>query len=174
MHRGKLLTLLILFAAVAVAGFAVWFHHRQSSRVLEALSPNTAALIAYAPQVELLRLASEKDAPDAAPLEILRLQGHSYYVTERKDITQAKSVRTVRGWLVHNDNYDWSAPAAESKGPWQYALVFTQGPQQQAMLYFNHTHSQMLLPETGQVLSTAPMNAGLKEFFDAQFTAQRN
>ena len=173
MHRGKLLTLLILLAAVAVAGFAVWFHHRQSSRVLEALSPNAAALIAYAPQVELLRIASEKDAGGAAPLEILRLQGHSYYVTERKDITQATNVRTVRGWLVHNDNYDWSAPAAESKGPWQYALVFTQGPQHTTLL-FDHTHAQMLLPETGQVLSTAPMNAGLKEFFDAQFAAQRN
>lgn len=168
MHRGKLLTLLILLAAVAVAGFAVWFHHQQSSRVINAISPGVAALIAYAPQVELLRLAPEKDAAGAAPPEILRLQGHSFYVTERKDISNAKNFRTVRGWLVHNDNYDWSAPAADSTGPWQYALVFTQDPQQHAMLLFDHAHAQMLLPETGQVLSTAPMNAGLKEFFDAQ------
>jgi hypothetical protein len=174
MHRGKLLSLLMIFAAVAVAGFAVWFHHQQSSRVLQALSPNTAALIAYAPQVELLRLTSEKDAGGAAPLEILRLQGRSYYVTERKGITEAQNIRTVRGWLVHNDNYDWSAPAAESKGPWQYALVFTQGPQQHATLLFDHAHAQMLLPDTGQVLSTAPMNAGLKEFFDARFAVERN
>src|SRR5262245_22516208 len=110
MHRGKLLTLLILLAAVAVAGFSIWFLHQQSSHVVEAISPNTAALIAYGPQVELMRLTSEKDAGGAAPLEILRLQGHSYYVTDRKDITQARDVRTLRGWLVHNDNYDWSAP----------------------------------------------------------------
>jgi hypothetical protein len=174
MHRGKLLTLLILLAAVAVAGFAVWFHHQQSSRVLQSLSPNTAALIAYAPQIELLRLAAEKDAGGAAPLEILRLQGHSYYVTERKDITQAKNVRTVRGWLVHNDNYDWTAPAGDSKGPWQHALVFTQGAQQATTLLFDHVHAQMLLPDTGQVLSTSPMNAGLKEFFDSQFAVERN
>jgi hypothetical protein len=32
----------------------------------------------------------------------------------------------------------------------------------------------MLLPDTGRVLSTAPMNAGLKEFFDAQFAVERN
>jgi uncharacterized protein (UPF0333 family) len=174
MHRGKLLTLLILLAAVAVAGFAVWFHHQQSSRVVEAISPNVAALIAYAPQAELLRVAPEKDAdPNAIPPQILRLQGRSFYVTEQKDISGVKNFRTVRGWLIHNDNYDWSAPAAESKGPWQYALVFTQGPQH-TMLLFDHTHEQMLLPETGQVLSTAPMNAGLKEFFDAQFAVERN
>jgi len=174
MHRGKLLTLLILLAAVAVAGFAVWFHHQQSSRVVQAISPNVAALVAYAPQIELLRLAPEKDAdPSAMPPQILRLQGQSFYVTERKDITSANNIRTVRGWLVHNDNYDWSAPAADSKGPWQYALLFTQGPQR-AMLLFDHTHAQMLVLDSAQVLSTTPMNAGLKEFFDAQFAVERN
>src|SRR5262245_57175978 len=122
MHRGKLLTLLILLAAVAVAGFAVWFQHQQSSRVVEAISANVAALIAYAPQVELLKVAPEKDAdPNALPPQILRLQGQSFYVTEQRDISGVNNLRTVRGWLVHNDNYDWSAPAAESKGPWQYA-----------------------------------------------------
>ena len=173
MHRGKLLILLIVLAAVAVAGFAVWFHHQQSSRVIEAISPNVAALVAYAPQIELLRLTAEKDAAGATPLEVLRLQGHSYYVTQRKDISQAQNVRTFRGWLLHNDNYDWSAPAADSTGPWQYALVFTQRPHD-ATLFFDHTHAQMLLPDTGRILSIAPMNAGIKEFFDAQFPAERN
>jgi hypothetical protein len=173
MHRGKILILLIVFAAVAVAGFAVWFHHQQSSRVIEAISPNVAALIAYAPQVELLKLTPEKDAAGAAPLEVLRLQGHSYFVTQRKDITGAQNVRTVRGWLLHNDNYDWSASAADSNGPWQYALVFTQGPHD-ATLFFDHTHAQMLLPDTGRVLSIAPMNAGLKDFFAAQLAVERN
>ena len=173
MYRGKLLILLMVLAAVAVAGFAVWYHHQQSSRVLEAISPNVAALVAYAPSVELLQLVTENDVPAGAqPSEVIRLQGHSYFVTQRKDIAQAKNVRTVRGWLIHNDNYDWSATAS-ANGSWQYALVFTSGPDR-AMLLFDHAHSQMLLPDSGHILSIAPMNAGLKEFFDAQFAVERN
>jgi hypothetical protein len=168
MRRDKLLILFMFTAAAMVAGFAIWYRHQQSSIVLQRMPPGVAALIAYAPQAEIQRLVPEEEAPKgAAPAEVIRLAGHSYWVIERKDTNTIRDFSTVRGWFIHNDNFDWNPPSPDRAGPWQYGMLFSNGADK-AQLLLDIPHRQLLLTD-GTILNTGPMIEGLKSFFAEQF-----
>lgn len=171
MNRGKLLILFMLGISVAVTGFAIWYRHSQSDRVLQRMSPNVAALIAYAPQAEIQQVVPEKNAPQGIqPTKIIRAQGQSFWVVQAKNVGDLKEFTTVRGWLVHNDNFDWSQPPDGPAGPWQYGMQFSNG-NEQAQLLFDIAHCRMLLLPEGAELNPRPMIDGLKSFFAEQFPA---
>jgi hypothetical protein len=168
MYRGRLLILMMFGTAAVVAGFAIWYRHQQSNRVLEKMPASVAALIAYAPQAVLQQVVPEKNAAQQkAPAEIIRLQGQPYWVLETKNGISLRDFSAVRGWLIHNDNYDWSALPKDHTGNWQYGILFSNGADQTEIL-FDNDNAQMLLPD-GAVLNTTPMINGLKSFFGEQF-----
>jgi hypothetical protein len=174
MNRGKLVILLTVLLAAGVAFAAVWYFHRQSNRVIEALSSQVAMLIAYAPSAQVARVVPEAEAKaGAAPAEIVRVQGKSYWVLDRHDAIPGKDFSNVRSWLIHNDNYEWGAAPDINAATWQYSLALADGPRRTELLFDLKNGRMMLLPEN-TILSVSPMVEGLQAFFAAQFPAAEN
>jgi hypothetical protein len=169
MNRGKLVILLTVLLAGAIAFASVWYFHRQSNRVIEALSPQVAMLITYAPSAQVARLVPESAAKgNADPAEIVRVQGKSYLVLDRHAAPAGNDLTNLRSWLIHNDNYDWGAAPDINAAAWQYDLTLSDGPRRTDLL-FDLTTAQMLLLPENTVLSVRPMVDGLQAFFTGQF-----
>jgi hypothetical protein len=169
MNWGKLIIIFTLVAAAGMAGAGVWYFHRQSNRVIDTLSPQVAMLITYAPSAQVARLTPPAAAnAQANPAEIVRVQGHAYWVVDRHDVLAGKDFSDVRSWLIHNDNYDWTIAPAIDAGSWQFDLTFFDGPRRAELLFDIPGGRMLLLPEN-TILSVRPMVDGLQAFFVAQF-----
>src|SRR5262245_53654261 len=144
MNRGKVLALLMVIAGLLVGGFGIWFQHRQMRRITEAFSPATAMLIAYAPQVELLRLGAADEAPGDP--ETVHIHDRAYQVVGRQRIESLPEFVKVRKWLVRDENYDWNRLPAEGDTSWQFLLDASDGRQ----------HARLALDAAGEQLILLP------------------
>src|SRR5262245_12258360 len=161
MNRGKMLALLMVLAGLFIGGFGIWFQHRQMRRITEAFSPATAMLVAYAPHVELLRLAADDDG--ARDAEQIHIHDRAYEVVGRRRIESLPEFAKVRKWLVRDENYDWDRPLASGDTSWQF-LLDASDASQHARLALDPTSKQLMLLPDGPILSTAPMSGSLREF----------
>jgi hypothetical protein len=171
MNRGKIIILLILSAAVGISGYGVWYRHQQMHRVLEALSPRAAQLIAYAPHVELLELGAGEN-PAAEPDLVISIQNKNRSIAAKKVVGESKGFSNLRADLVRDSSYAWNKPEAKpgdnDVATWQYVIVFNDGSDE-ARLAFDTEHCHLLLLESGPALSISPICEAATAFFLEQF-----
>jgi hypothetical protein len=171
MNRGKIIILSILTAAIGISGYGVWYRHQQMHRVLDALSPRVAQLIAYAAHVELLELSAAGD-PVAEPDKTISVQSKKRSIAARKVVGESKGFSNLRADLVRDSSYDWNKPKAKPQdndvATWQYVIVFNDGSDE-ARLAFDTEHCHVLLLESGPALSISPICEATTAFFLEQF-----
>jgi hypothetical protein len=171
MNRGKIIILLVLSVAIGFSGYGVWYRHQQMHRVLDALSPRVAQLIAYAAHVELLELGAE-DGPASEPEKTVSIQSKKRSIAARKVVGESKGFSNLRADLVRDSSYDWNKPEAKlhdnGVATWQYVIVFNDGLDE-ARLAFDTDHCRVLLLDSGPALSINPICEATGAFFLEQF-----
>ncbi|HEY2760529.1 MAG TPA: hypothetical protein VGI75_07290 [Pirellulales bacterium] len=177
MNRGKLLIFFMFASAAAVSGYAIWYRHQESRIVLQHMPPGVAAVIAYPMQAQLQRLipapGKEAAANLPSPAEIIRVGGKTYWVVEQKDAMNLVDFATVRGWFLHNDNFDWTEASDPTTNNWQYGITFS-NQAGQTQLLFDLNHCEILIRNDGSLMNPRPMLKGLKSFFAEQFPEQES
>lgn len=124
MQRGKLVIVIMVAVALAMAGFAWWHRYQQGRRSLALWGPEAAQLIRHAPQVELLTLG---DQPPRAGEESLVVADRMIAIVKREDISRARGLVHARHVLIEDASFDWDADPADCQGDWGYALRFSKG-----------------------------------------------
>jgi hypothetical protein len=176
-NRGKIIILLILTVAVGISVYGVWFRHRQMRRVLESFSPPVAQMIGYAPDVELLLLGP---AGSSAAGEVkdsngkrVKIGQDEYPITATRNVIAVKGFSKLRADLVRDSNYQWADPPdaviVKVAPVWEYVLVLTDD-QEQVRLAFSPNSCQMMLLDSGPILSIAPICEATKELLAEQFS----
>lgn len=159
-RQGKLVTLVILFVALAAAASNLMYQKSRVHRSLDFWGPATAALIVGAPQADVLRLASDGGAKSIV------VQGRRMAVVDRKPAADARGFINIRRGLVSDESFAWD-DGNDCQPSWSYAIVFRDGDQQATLLFALDCPRAMLLDGTKRV-STRPIAEGLREFFDEQ------
>src|SRR4051794_21556148 len=101
-NRGKVIILVVLTAALGVSAYGVWYRHHQMRRVLEALSPRVAQLIAYAPRAEVLQLGVPElsGSNRSGDEQTITLLGATYPIKERRNLAGSRGFSNLRADLV--------------------------------------------------------------------------
>ncbi len=165
MNRGKLVSLILIALGLSAAVLAVGYQYRATRRTLAFWGGEAAALIARAPQVELLFLAPpvEGTDPSSATYSLDKALAGARAI----DISSARGVVHLRHSLVEDATFDWNPPAGKPKGAWTHALRFSDDDRS-AVVAFDLISEQATLAPTQSVVSIRPISRGLKTFFDEQ------
>ena len=125
LNQGKLVIVFIFGLSAVMGGYAWWHHFTQGKRCVELWGAESGELIRYAPQVEVLQLASD----DSVAAESIQIQDESLKIAERRDITNTPGLVHARQALIEDASFLWNA---DLQGPsnWQYLLRFTDDNQQ--------------------------------------------
>lgn len=124
LNQGKLVIVFIFGLSAVMGGYAWWHHYTQGRRCVEFWGAETGELIRYAPQVEVLKLGP----PAASDVEAVQIQGDSYAILDRNDITATPGLVHARQALIEDASFLWNAEMAGSSN-WQYVLRFSDGEQ---------------------------------------------
>lgn len=107
---GTRLVLGLVFLALGLAGFAVWFQWGQTRRCLAFYGPAVARAIQAAPRVELWSLAADRAGVRATP---------------RLEISRAAGLVHLRRGLLEDVNFRWDATDGRlPPGAWDEAIAF--------------------------------------------------
>ncbi|MEX2025742.1 MAG: hypothetical protein WEH44_00550, partial [Pirellulaceae bacterium] len=105
-NRGKLVVMLMLLAAVALAAFALWWNVASGRRTLEFWGQEAGARI-ISPQAAVELLWLEPAASDADS-ERLSIGGRTYAVVQKVEITSARGLVHARHALLEDASIDWA------------------------------------------------------------------
>jgi hypothetical protein len=149
--------------ALAAAVFGMWYRYQVTRRSLELWGAPAAVLIARAPKIEAMRFDPPLSAEGPVSLDTLRTETAS-----SKEVTDSRGMLNVRQAFVEDSTFLWQQSAA---GPpaWSYALVFSDGERQTAVL-FDSGAQTVGSPATGKPVSLEPKaSEELLAFFQEQF-----
>jgi len=123
MKRSLLTIGTMLGLAIALAGYAVWFHYQQGHRCLALWGAETANLIRHAPRVELI--VYPDDLPQREPQSI--------------DISAKSGLVHARHALITDSSFDWTATSPGSTVDFHpdFALVFREAETQVVLVFDN-------------------------------------
>lgn len=124
MQRGKIVILVMVAVAIALASFAWWHRYQQGRRSLQLWGTQSAQLIRHARHVELLTLGT---APPRDGEESLEIEGRQVGIVKREDISATRGLVHARHVLIEDASFDWDRTAADCGGDWSYALQFSEG-----------------------------------------------
>ena len=162
-NSGQLVILIMFGSGLAAAGFGMWYRHATTRRSLGFWGSASAVLISRAPAVEALRF--DPPLQPAAPLDIEQLRSTA---AQSEDVAGSRGMLNVRQAFVEDSTFRWATPAA-APATWAYALVFSDGPQQTALL-FDPVSQSVGNPVTGDRSTLEPeASRDLVEFFQEQF-----
>lgn len=168
--QGKLIILLMLGTAVAMAGFAWTFQYMRGREVLRLWGADAAQLIRVdASEIELLVLspAAETAAADAAANATLDVAGQTLHVAQRVDISKARGLIHARQALIEDASFDWKLARGDCTPDWRYALEFRAGDRRAVIAIDMHCSRVRLLPGDREA-SIAPIAEGLEKFIVEQ------
>ena len=136
MQRGKIVIVLIVGVAVAMAGYTCWHHYRKGYQALRFWGQEAATMLRHATQVGLLKLADDRQSDDdvfigkAAPESVLRIGDQNVPVLRRDDISTMRGLVHARHTLIVDRNFNWQQPATDPVIDWDFALRFSDQQQQ--------------------------------------------
>lgn len=161
----------LLFAVLSATGGIVYQWNR-SARPLEFYGTEGAHRIRKAPTVHIVRLERFVEDSAAAPAEltedVLTLEGQTWRMTDRREITRARGLVNIRYALLDRGTYDWDA-ANDGAPSWAYALEFVEpaGTTRLALSFEN----PRVTADGQRVVSIAPSAGPIQAFIDEQFPA---
>lgn len=191
-NPGKLVIVGILAVALVATLFSLWYHIQNGRRALSFWGPDTALVIARAPEIDAIELVRadegtpKADAPagdsatepatqpaansthiDQRPVQRFGLGGKFYQAVAVKDASQARGVSNIRRALVLDVTYQWDAPPAGDPN-WEYALEFREGPRSELVLFDFNTHQVGLARGTSTIQLDPAANDDWRKFFVEQ------
>jgi hypothetical protein len=174
----------LLAVGLAAALSSLWFHRQGGRRALEFWGPQTAALIAWAPNVEALQLSPAQGAggdgnetghvPPASdqPIRRIGVGGTFYSVSRDRVVSSAPGVSNVRRAMVLDPPYAWEQTGVAVPN-WQFALEFRDG-ERTAMALFDFDSRQMGSAAGGATVVMRPEAAADWASFFAEQFAERS
>jgi len=121
-QRGKLVIVLMISIAVAMAGYA-WWHQREAGRLsAEFWGTESAIAVRYAPSVEFVPLQTKVENADSTA-NVQVICGGEYVVGNAIDVTRTRGLVHARHALVDDLSYDWKAPT-DKEAHWEFLLRF--------------------------------------------------
>ncbi len=165
-RSGQWVILAMFGCGLAAALFGMWYRHQSTRRSLELWGAPSAVLIARAPNIEALRF--EPPLAEGAPLSLDALRTRA---AESKAVSTSRGMLNVRQAFVEDSTFRWE-PSATGSAEWSYALLFSDGDRQAAIL-FDPAAAAVGNPATGAQARLEPQaSQELAEFFAEQFSAE--
>jgi hypothetical protein len=121
--NGKLVTILLVGIALAMASYAWWFQFSRGQRALAYWQGANAAVIRHGEAADLLVLQSPDDAGNDEAVPTLSIDGREYRVTKRVTLDQAPGFVHARHALIDDGSYQWEKEP-QGELTWSHALVF--------------------------------------------------
>ncbi len=177
MQRGKIVIVLIVGVAVAMAGYTCWHHYRKGYHALRFWGQQAATLIRHAPQVELLKLAGDRQSDDevfigkAAPQSVLRIGDQDVPVLQRDDISSMRGLVHARHTLIVDRNFNWQQSAIDPATDWDFALRFSDQQQQVTLVFSLQQRTVRSLDHDRQLKMNEAIDR-IAEFFEPQLDLQ--
>lgn len=165
MNFGKALILFMVVLGLGAGALGVWYRHHHENRVIDALTPQGAELLAFAPEVELIRLdrvLSDAEDRPAVDDETFEIQGGAYRAVAKQSLTESPTFTKLRKALVQNIAYDWEQTQPTGATDWPYLLRFRR-KNEEALFAFDPAQCRIALPASQQVLSIRPVQPGLEK-----------
>jgi hypothetical protein len=164
LRSGQWVILGMFGCALAAALFGMWFRYQSTRRSLEFWGAPAAVLIARAPQIEVLQFDPPLEAAGPLPVDTLRTQA-----ADSEVVAASPGMANVRHAFIDDSSFDWDEPAAESPA-WAYALVFSDGDRQAAILYDPAAGVLGSAATGGRVLLEPATRRGLAAYFKELMT----
>ena len=146
--KSRLLIVLIFAIAFALGGYGWWHNYRQGRRSLQLWGSDSAVLIRYAPQVQLLDLSVSPQSN--AQSELLDIDGQRLTVVRQINIEHVPGFIHARHALIEDASFVWSASDQPAAPAWQFALRFLDDGRQ-ATVAFDTNSNQVRLIERDRV-----------------------
>jgi hypothetical protein len=169
---GKHIILALITLGLVGGIISQWYYYTIQHRTLELWGNESAGLMLNAPLVDALRLVpagtpTKSNDPEAAR-ERLLIGGQRLVVAERKDVSTAEGLLSLRASLIVAQSFDWSRSTEDCKPEWAYALEFNDGERQTATLLFAPNCDLLKLVDNGATISARPIAKGLLTFLKEQ------
>jgi hypothetical protein len=163
---GKLVIIVIVTVAFCAAAISWYFRYNATHRVAEFWGAETVRLIRDAPSVE----AFNASAPITIPRDDGAGTGGFIDTSETRDVSTAHGLVHLRNALLEDHNFAWPPSANSPDVQWKRGLIFRdKGLGNAAILVFSPDLKLVSVAGSNQMLSCAPIAAGLGEMF-AEFS----
>jgi hypothetical protein len=162
---GKLVIIGILTVALTGAAVSWFFRYNATHRAAEYWGPETARLIRDAPIVEVFNPTTPITIPsnDTA--------GVGGFIDETRDVSTAHGLVHLRTALLEDHSFDWPPKPVSPDVQWKHSLLFrNKGLGNTAILLFSPDFKLVNVAGAKEMLSCAPIAAGLREMF-AEFSS---
>lgn len=198
-NRGAWAIGTMVAVGVVLASIAVWFHYQQGRQAMEFWGAPQALVIRQAPRLELLRLAPKSKAdPDSAdspesndslgspdsndsndstdsagasaPSNTLAIDGQSYSIVARRDISTARGLVHARHALIVDASFEWpqlaTSPVPDTN--LQYAVRFSDDQQTLTVLLDAESRRIRRLDEPRSICLVPKIAAAEQAFFERE------
>jgi hypothetical protein len=153
--RGSYVIVAIVLIAVVAAAAPLAYRYFRSRDVLALWGPEAALLIHD--EADEIWLDVVETAGTPGPEPSFDIQGRSYAVARRKNISQARGLLNARQALVENKSFLWGQARGDCQPRWEYALVFVAGETgRKATIAVDTQCNRALLLETGAEIALQP------------------
>jgi hypothetical protein len=172
--RDRLVIVLLIVVALALALFGWWYRYEQGRRPIALWGGRAAHVIRNAPSAELWKLepADDKQEEDEANGDsTIVVDGRPMRVVERMQLPAGDELRDVQKGLVQDRSFDWEEPRGDCAPLWPYALRLLGGGDEVVIaLDFDCQRARLVAPRGADAMdpevSIAPIAAGLKKIID--------
>jgi hypothetical protein len=170
---GKWVILGILAVGFTAAGASWWFRYNATHHAATFWGRN-AWLIRDADHAQLLEL---QPAPKNAPPrnDALTINGDTYLVAARQEITQAHGLAHLRNALLEDQSFNWPAKAIATDLTWHFALQFDLDKERTTIYLtddFQHATGDIDSGAIPMVVSCEPIAKGLRTVIEEWHQAQ--
>ena len=174
MTRDRLVIVLLVVVALALALFGWWYRYEQGRRPIALWGGRAAHVIRNATSAELWKLEAADDTrqeDEANGDSMIVVDGRPMRIVERWRLPAGDELRDVQKGLVQDRSFDWEEPRGDRTPAWPYALRFAgSGEDVVVALDFDCQRARLVVPgaedETVGEASIAPIAAGLKKIID--------
>ena len=164
---GKLVIVGIVTVAVCAAAISWYFRYNATHRAAEFWGPETVRLIRDASIVEVFNAST----PITIPRDDAAGTGGFIDTSETRDVSTAHGLVHLRNALLEDHNFAWPASPSSPNVQWKRGLIFRdKGPGNVAILLFSPDLKLVSVVGSKEMLSCAPIAAGLGEMF-AEFSS---
>lgn len=171
-NRGQLAILILAVLAVGMAGFAWWFRYQQSVRIMEFWGTEAARLIRHSSELKVYRVSSQPTAGAADDAQTVDILGQPYFLSDRKDISEAVGLVHVRHFLIQDAGFDWNERVANEPAEWEYALDFVEAGNT-VTVAFDLANQQICFVQQQRRVSIEPMADAIGNFLERQFAVPK-
>lgn len=168
-NEGKWPILVMLCLAVALSAFGWYWNQQAVRRCLAFWGAAAGREIAAAPHAELLELVKGGTPAALPPDDLLDVNGSTYLIAQRADVSEARGFGNVRHMLVQDASFDWSATTPAERTDWSYAFKFSGGQGSVVVLLAPQAQQAALAGQQGIVQFHPAAAKILLEFIGEQF-----